>query len=61
MPLINLKMLKGRSVAQKREFVEKVTELAVDVLKTTPADITVIIEEYEKENWAAAGKLYSDK
>ncbi len=61
MPIINLKMAKGRTEEQKQEFVEKVTDLAVDVLSVKPEWVTVIIDEYERESWASGGILHSIK
>ena len=61
MPIINLKMAKGRTEAQKQEFVEKVTSLAVDTLNVKTEWVTVIIDEYERENWLTDGKLHSLK
>ena len=60
MPVINLQMYEGRSTDQKREFARKVTDLAVDVLNCPPEAVTVVIDEYKKENWASAGVLSSD-
>ena len=61
MPLINLKMAKGRTEKQKQEFVEKVTLLAAEVLAVKSEWVTVIIDEYERENWGTDGMLHSIK
>jgi 4-oxalocrotonate tautomerase len=61
MPIITLKMARGRSVEQKRQFVETVTRAAVDILQIKPEWVTVLIEEYERENWATGGELHSEK
>ena len=61
MPIINLKMAKGRTEKQKQEFVEKVTSLAVETLNVEPEWVSVIIDEYERENWATEGTLHSIK
>ncbi|MDR2904201.1 MAG: 2-hydroxymuconate tautomerase family protein [Clostridiales bacterium] len=59
MPIIQLKMIKGRTEQQKQDFVEKVTALTAETFAVQPGAVTVVIEEYDKENWASGGKLYS--
>ena len=40
---------------------DKATKLAVEILKVKPEMVTVIVDEYDRENWATAGELHSDK
>ena len=61
MPIINLKMSKGRTKEQKQKFVEGVTALAVEILNVKQEWVTVVIDEYERENWATDGVLHSIK
>jgi len=61
MPIINLKIAKGRTEAIKHEFVEKVTALTVELMDVKTEWVTVIIDEYDRENWASDGKLHSIK
>lgn len=61
MPIITIKMAQGRSPEQKRHLVKALTEAAVAVLAVEPAWITVIIDEYDRENWATGGELHADK
>ena len=61
MPIINLKMAKGRTEKQKQEFADKVTSLAVEILDVKPEWVSVVIDEYERENWATEGTLHSIK
>ena len=61
MPTINVRLLKGRSIEQKREFVEVVTGEAARILKCSPDVIDIIFEAIEKHDWAVGGKLASDK
>ncbi len=60
MPTINVQMFEGRSTEQKRSFVKAVTEAAVSTLQCSPGSVDIIIAEVKKENWATAGKLWSD-
>lgn len=59
MPFINIKMAKGRSSQQKQEFVEAITKEAVRIFNVKPEWVTVVIDEYSRENWATAGELHS--
>lgn len=61
MPYINLKLAKGRSVAEKQEFVAAVTREAVRIFQVEPEWVTVVIDEYSRDNWASAGELHSLK
>lgn len=61
MPTINVRLLKGRSIEQKRGFVEVVTGEAARILKCSPDVIDIVFEDIEKHDWAVGGKLASDK
>lgn len=61
MPIINLKIAKGRSEEKKQELVGELTKVAVKVLDIKPEWVTVLIDEYEHENWASDGTLHSIK
>ena len=60
MPLVTVQMFEGRTVEQKRELVEAITEAVVRIAKTTPDATQIIITDIPKHNWASAGKLASD-
>jgi 4-oxalocrotonate tautomerase len=60
MPTINVQMFDGRSAEQKRAFVKAVTEAACNTLECGPESVDIIIQEVKRENWATAGKLWSD-
>lgn len=61
MPAINVKLLKGRTIEQKREFARVVTQEASRILKCAPETIDIIFEDVEKHDWAVGGALASDK
>jgi 4-oxalocrotonate tautomerase len=61
MPTINVRLLKGRSIDQKREFVEVVTGEAARILKCSPDVVDIVFEDIEEHDWAVGGKLASDK
>lgn len=61
MPILQLEMLAGRSMEQKRAMVKEVTEALVKTISCRPEAVKIIIREVTKENLAEAGVLYSDK
>jgi len=61
MPIIQVEMLEGRTIEQKRQMVKKVTEAVVDSVNCPPEAVRVIIREMPKEHFAVAGKLIIDE
>ena len=61
MPVITVKMLEGRSKEKKRELVEAITNVMVEVCQVEPDGTTVVLEEYSRDNWARSGVLISDR
>ena len=61
MPVVTVKMAKGRTSDQKQQFVEAVTKEAVRTLNVKEEWVTIIFDEYERENWASNGQLHSIK
>jgi 4-oxalocrotonate tautomerase len=60
MPTINVQLFEGRTVEQKRAFVKAVTEATVATLDCSAESVDIIIADVKRENWATAGKLWSD-
>lgn len=61
MPIITVKMAKGRTIVQKQQFVESVTREAVQAFNVKEEWVTVLFDEYERENWASGGELHAVK
>lgn len=61
MPIVTIKIAKGRSVDRKRKLAKAVTEALVSTIDVRPEWVTVVIEEFDRENYATAGELHSDK
>lgn len=61
MPIIQIEMLKGRSIEQKKAIVKEVTEAMIRTADCTPESIEIIIREMEKFNFSKAGYLIKDK
>ena len=60
MPTIRVDLLEGRTVEQKRAFVQAVTEVVVSTLGGSADSVDVIFTDIAKHNWATAGKLWSE-
>jgi len=61
MPIVNIKMLEGRTVDEKRAIAQKVTQAFVDASNMEPEWVTIIFEDMLKHDFAQAGVLTSDK
>lgn len=61
MPYITVKMLEGRTEAQKKALVEKVTEAVSETSGAPKENIVVFIEEMSKNHYAVGGQRLSDK
>lgn len=61
MPIVTVKMAKGRPVEKKRKLAKAITDIVVKELNLKPEWVTVLIEEYDRRNWATGGQLHSDK
>jgi len=60
MPTFNVQLFEGRSAEQKRAFFKAVTEVTCQTLECGPESVDIIIQEVKRENWATAGKLWSE-
>jgi 4-oxalocrotonate tautomerase len=60
MPIVRVEMWPGRTHAQKAELAKRITEVVVEVAKTTPEATIVVFEDVSQDNWAVAGTLASD-
>jgi 4-oxalocrotonate tautomerase len=61
MPIVNVKIAKGRSIAIRRKLVKDITNVIVNDLDVRPEWVSVLIDEYNRENWASGGELHIDK
>jgi 4-oxalocrotonate tautomerase len=61
MPSIQITMLKGRTIEQKRKLVERVTDAMAEEAKTPKEGVVVTIIEVEREDYARGGVLMADR
>lgn len=57
MPIVQVDMMKGRTVEQKKEMVKKVTEALVETVGCPPEAVSIIIRDMEPENYGNGGQL----
>ena len=60
MPVITIRMAKGRTLEQKRVLADEITAAVTKTFGVDPDRITIFFEELETENIARAGRLLSE-
>ena len=60
MPVIQMTISMGRSIEQKRELVNVLTDETARIMKTDKSKIRILIYEVSRENWLNAGVLGID-
>ncbi|HWR30985.1 MAG TPA: 2-hydroxymuconate tautomerase [Negativicutes bacterium] len=60
MPVVQIDLLEGRTLEQKRAMVAKVTEAITETAKCPADAVTIIIREMPPTHLGKAGKLRSD-
>jgi len=61
MPIIQVEMLKGRTVEQKRSMIEKVTQAVSETVNCPKEAIKIVIREMDYDNFAEGGILRCDR
>jgi 4-oxalocrotonate tautomerase len=53
-------MFEGRTLDQRRKLVKEITDGTCRALGCPADAVQIILTDIKKENWAEAGKLFSD-
>jgi 4-oxalocrotonate tautomerase len=61
MPIVQVHLIKGRTVDQKRKLVASITDAVVKSLDVKDEDVRIILQEMAKEDYAVAGTLVMDR
>jgi len=61
MPIINIDMIAGRTLDQKRKLVKSVTKAVCESIGTTPERVKIKLNNMEPENYAISGELIADQ
>ena len=61
MPLVQVTMLSGRTIEQKRKLAARLTDAMVEEANAKREAVVVTINEVAREDYASAGVLMADK
>jgi 4-oxalocrotonate tautomerase len=61
MPVVQITMLQGRTVDQKRKLAKRITDALVEEAGARREGIVVAFNEVSKESYASGGELMIDK
>ncbi len=61
MPMIQITMLSGRTVEQKRKLASRITDVIVEEAGSAREAVMISFNEVSKESYASGGVLMSDK
>ena len=60
MPIIQIDLLKGKSVEQKRVLADKITTACVDALQCPSDAVTFVLRDMEPTDYSVGGTLFAD-
>jgi 4-oxalocrotonate tautomerase len=61
MPIIEMHLLEGRTVEQKRRAVAAITAAVTESLGVNPDQVRILITEHGLENFSVAGKTAGER
>jgi 4-oxalocrotonate tautomerase len=61
MAIVTVRMGRGHGVETKRKLVEALTAAISDSLDVPRAEVTVLIQEYARENWTKGGEFNGER
>jgi 4-oxalocrotonate tautomerase len=61
MPMVQITMLSGRTIEQKRKIAQRITDVMVEEARTQREAVVVTFNEVSKESYASGGVLVADK
>ena len=60
MPIIQVHLIEGRTVEQKRALVKKMTAVVCETVNVQPEAVRIILSDMAKHDYAIAGQLKAD-
>ena len=61
MPFVHVHMAAGRPLEKRRRLAEAITDAIAEILEVERSATQVLIHEHDRDNWAVAGELLSEK
>jgi 4-oxalocrotonate tautomerase len=61
MPLVQITMLTGRTIDQKRKLAQRITDAMVEEAAARREAVVVVFNEVPKESYASGGVLMADQ
>lgn len=61
MPIIEVHLLEGRSVEQKRALIAELTKAATCALGVGPQQVRILIDELDPEHFAVSGESVGER
>ncbi|HET9839749.1 MAG TPA: 2-hydroxymuconate tautomerase [Candidatus Angelobacter sp.] len=61
MPIVQVTLLKGRTIEQKRKVAERITAAMVEEAKAAKEAVVVTFVEVAREDYASGGVLMADR
>ena len=60
MPIVQIHLIEGRTIEQKRALVQKVTDAVCETVNVTPEHVKIILSDMAKHDYAIGGVLKAD-
>jgi 4-oxalocrotonate tautomerase len=60
MPVVIVKMAKGRTTEQKKTIIREFTRTLTETLGVGPEMVTILIDELDRDNIGKSGKMLSE-
>lgn len=61
MPTLRVELMEGRTLEQKKNLVQALTQAVVDTLGSQPESVDILLYDIKRHDWATGGQLWSDK
>lgn len=58
MPFVRIELLEGRTIEQKKEASQLITDAISKTMRVPPDDVRIIFDEFSLENFSKGGKFF---